>query len=81
MANPVEDDVVELRFNVPRWIAEVIDAHVAAKRLPRTAVATGWITDRARSELHLAMMMSRTTRGNGNVPPSEHPSGWGDLGN
>jgi hypothetical protein len=70
-----EDDQVELRFNVPRWVAEVIDAHVSAKRLPRTAVAANVVANWAKSEIHLATVVGRVTRGNGNVTPSA----WGDL--
>jgi hypothetical protein len=71
----VEDDVVEMRFNVPKWVAEVIDAHCTAKRLPRTAQCASVLANWAKNEIHLATVVGRVTRGNGNVTPS----GWGDL--
>lgn len=75
-----DDDVVELRFNVPRWVAEVVDAHVSAKRLSRTDVAKAVMDRWARSELHLAMVVNRVSKSNGSVPPVEPPSDWGGLG-
>ena len=75
-----DDEVVELRFNVPRWIAEVVDAHCAAKRMNRTDIAKAVMDKWARSELHLAMVVTRVTKGNGIAPPVESPSAWGDIG-
>lgn len=75
-----DEDSVELRFNVPRWVAEVVDAHCSAKRMSRTDIAKGVMDKWARNELHLASVIGRVTRGNGNVPPPEPPSGWGELG-
>ena len=75
-AHARDEETVELRFNVPRWVAEVIDAHCAAKRISRTDVARSVMGQWAKNELHLAMVVGRVTRGNG----TEHPSDWGALG-
>jgi hypothetical protein len=73
MSNPVlEEETVELRFNVPLWVAEVLDAHCAAKRMHRTVCAKGVMAHWAKEEVHLAMVIGRVTRGNGNVTPD----GW-----
>ncbi len=75
MPNPTDDDTVEMRFNVPRWIAEVVDAHCLAKRVPRTDQARSILAQWARSEIHLATIVGRVTRGKGD----EKPSDWGEL--
>ena len=73
MADPgLSEEPVELRFNVPRWVAEVLDAHCAARRMHRTDCANGVMAHWAKEELHLAMVVGRVTRGNGNVTPD----GW-----
>ena len=80
MPNPADDDVVELRFMVPRWVAEVIDAHVAAKRADsRIHLAKKVFSEWARSEIHLATVVGRVTRGNGKAPPVDAHSDWGGL--
>lgn len=70
---------VELRFEVPRWIADVIDAHVAAglmRRASRNKVCLAVMHKWAADQVHLGTMLSRLNRGNGNVTPSD----WSDLG-
>lgn len=70
---------VELRFDAPRWIVDVIDAHVAAgmgRKTSRNKIAVSVLARWATDQIHLATLVSRLTRGNGNAPPSE----WGEIG-
>lgn len=75
MATEPSDEIVELRFNVPRWVADVLDAHCSAKRLPRTKMCESVMCAWAAPTMHLANVVGRVTRGNG----FEKPSGWSDL--
>jgi len=77
-STPDEADV-ELRFNVPRWVVDVIDARVQAgigRQTSRNKISIAVMSTWARDQIHLATIVSRVTRGNGNGTPSD----WGDLG-
>jgi hypothetical protein len=70
---------VEMRYECPRWIVDIIDAHAKAginRKSSRNKVAIAALEAWAIDQIHLASLVARMSRGNGNVPPSE----WGDLG-
>lgn len=70
---------VELRFGAPRWVVDVIDAHVAAgltRRPSRNKIAIAVLSQWARDQIHLATVVERLSRGNGITPPSD----WAELG-
>lgn len=72
---PIDDEMVELRFDVPRRVFNVLDGYCKAKRVPRNKQAALVMTEWAREMSHVANVVMAINRGNGNEPQSE----WADL--
>jgi len=73
---PASDDLVEVRFDVPRAVFDVYDAKRMAMRLSKQAMGQLIFTEWARHECHVAKVITNVTRGKGIDAHSE----WGDIG-
>lgn len=69
------DDLVEMRFNVPRATFDVFDGVSKAKRVPKNALAASIIGEWADVQVHIATVVLRMAKGNGNDSQSD----WGAL--
>lgn len=75
MADTKNDEpMVELRFDVPRAVFDVVDAVRIARRLTKDAVGRMIVTEWAREQTHIAKLLGNVTRGKVIEPPSQ----WGD---
>lgn len=70
--NSPNDQMVEMRFDVPRAVFDVVDAFRSAKRLSKDAIGRMIVTDWAREQMHVHKVMGNVTRGKA----IDAPSGW-----
>lgn len=59
-----DDDVVELRGDVPKNVMAMLDAIAMAKRVSRMALVRKILNDWAVKTYHEAMVVERVTKGN-----------------
>ena len=70
MSDPVDDDMVEMRFNVPRWAYDVFDAVRMGRGQNKSTLAMAIVLDWAKREVHVSTVVQRITRGKAPASPS-----------
>ena len=77
MSDPsVDDDMVEMRFNVPRRAYDVFDAVRIGRNQSKSAMAMSIILEWAAREVHVSTVVQRITRGK--APVSQ--ANWDNTG-
>ncbi|MDA8260232.1 MAG: hypothetical protein M0Z99_32140 [Betaproteobacteria bacterium] len=66
----IDKSEVELRGNVPRWIADVLDGVAIARETSRMAIVNEILAPYAKQRLHEAMLLQRIVQRNGSQPPT-----------
>lgn len=72
----MDDTKVEMRGDVPQWAAQVFEGVRRGRGLTKDALLSQVLVEWAKKEVHVASLVERLTRGNGDVPPSQ----WGSDG-
>lgn len=75
MAKVLEEEVVEIRLNVPRAVADVLDASSIANRGSRNALVLRILTRWAHNKHHEASLVARAAR----VDPPGPDTEWGSM--
>lgn len=72
----MDDTKVEMRGDVPQWAAQVFEGVCRGRGLTKDALLSQVLVEWAKKEVHVASLVERLTRGNGDGSPSQ----WGSDG-
>lgn len=72
----MDDTKVEMRGDVPQWTAQVFEAVRRGRGMTKDGLLSQIMVEWAKQETHVAVLVQRLTRGNGDGTPTQ----WGGDG-